>query len=80
MKDIRPSGRLQRCCNVREIEQAQDIVLDVHPGGIEAKRKIPTQRSQLPVLLDLRQNRTDAVGIAGGVAIVELVLSEQKPS
>ena len=35
---------------------------------------------QLPILLDLGQNRTDAVGIAGRIAIIEYVLSEREPA
>src|SRR5262249_41128721 len=80
IEDIRRSGRLQRRCDVRKIEEAQNIIFDVHSRGIKTERKVSAQCSELPVLLDLRQHWTDAVGVAGGVAIVELVLTQQEPT
>ena len=78
MKDIRPDGRLKSGSHVRKIEQTLYVVLDIHSGGIESKGEISAQRSKLPVLLDLRQNRTDTVGVAGRIAVVEVVLCERE--
>jgi hypothetical protein len=78
VKNICRGGSLQRRCDVGQIEEAQNIIFDVHSRGIEAEREISPQSSKLPVLLDPRQNGTNSVGITRGVPIVELLLSERE--
>jgi len=43
VKDICSCGLLKGRRNVEKIEEAQDIVFDVHSRGIVAERKISTQ-------------------------------------
>ena len=50
VKDICSCGLLKDRRNVEKIEEAQDIVFDVHSRGIVAERKISTQGPKLPVL------------------------------
>jgi hypothetical protein len=61
VKDIWSCGLVKGRRNVEKIEEAQDIVFDVHSGGIVAERKISTQGPKLPVLSSgLPQQRTIA--------------------